>query len=814
MAQRCLRMNGKCVADGCDNATVPSEWLCNLHGASLKVCARDKKESKGGIYHLYELLRPSGGTPTKRLVKGPFGYIQSSHIPSERKAGTRNRLILIVCTQPSADGGLFRFSAAAMRHCIDPGVLGLDIPGLKEQLSELFEPSSMENLPKPGLPSNASLPSQSSQPTQSTPPPGKAELYVIPSEDASELSISKLKKAVEEATEVMVDCEGKHLGPEGTLTLVQLHFPQPPRTFLLNVFALNLEQDGKISEECKKVLRELLEADRITKVFHDCRCDCYALRRYLSIDSIGSIVDTQILKRLIEDKKGDKIKQLHRVGFETLWMEVTNENSPVSKSTMHGNYRTDPDYWCTLTLSEEQVQYARHDVEGLWRIYQSLNKTAIKEQVDMTDLKALSQCSSFYYKESVEALSASEQEDASDTSDEELKELLAFLPEKISKEINRTWKEHQAEYTTCDIQLQDIRLRRTQLDLHFDKPNTWIIVKAVTKADCEEALNCFCQKLVKQHEGQDIGALEQEEEEEESAVQPEDIARMVGQLNRTGIKGTLHRIGLICARGEDLRGMTIRIGRHIPRANQLLPPFHLGVSMLLVGVPGSGKTTSVRAIIAEQQYNYRVVVVDSSGELTGFDGDHASASMATCLPVGKNDKQLDVLMQAVSNHNPELAVVDEIGEESEARAIEDFKQRSVCVITSVHAKRFVDIQRNPKLRLLLGRTETVTYGAAELQKKDGNTIGDDYKKVRLERVSDPVFDCVVEQRSPNHVVIYDNVKQAADLLLLDKIGAEIPCRHHFLEQGQLRKVQYDFPHEGKISDWFQRLEQQVKSRET
>jgi stage III sporulation protein SpoIIIAA len=803
VAQRSLRMNDlKCLINGCNEPIVPSDFLCSSHYQSYTLCIIEEHPYKDTIYDLWHAIRKRG-----KIVKGNPGLIQTQFVPHgiQRTEDIRN-ILIVVAYRNNPGNNVHTFVGTAVDSWIDRRQFEQSqVSGNSQQVNVLA--SELTSLRLEAFTGISSQPAQSSQ---STPP----DLYIIPFKDASEASISKLKKAVEEATEVMVDCEGKDLGPEGTLTLVQLHFPKPHQTFLLNVFALNLEQDGNISEECKKVLRELLEADRITKVFHDCRCDCYALRRYLSIDSIGSIVDTQILKRLIEDKKGDKIKQLHRVGFETLWMEVTNENSPVSKSTMHGNYRTDPDYWCTLTLSEEQVQYARHDVEGLWRIYQSLNKTAIKEQVDMTDLKALSQCSSFYYKESVEALSASEQEDASDTSDEELKELLAFLPEKISKEINRTWKEHQAEYTTCDIQLQDIRLRRTQLDLHFDKPNTWIIVKAVTKADCEEALNCFCQKLVKQHEGQDIGALEQEEEEEESAVQPEDIARMVGQLNRTGIKGTLHRIGLICARGEDLRGMTIRIGRHIPRANQLLPPFHLGVSMLLVGVPGSGKTTSVRAIIAEQQYNYRVVVVDSSGELTGFDGDHPSASMATCLPVGKNDKQLDVLMQAVSNHNPELAVVDEIGEESEARAIEDFKQRSVCVITSVHAKRFVDIQRNPKLRLLLGRTETVTYGAAELQKKDGNTSGDDYKKVRLERVSDPVFDCVVEQRSPNHVVIYDNVKQAADLLLLDKIGAEIPCRHHFLEQGQLRKVQYDFPHEGKISDWFQRLEQQVKSRET
>jgi stage III sporulation protein SpoIIIAA len=81
-----------------------------------------------------------------------------------------------------------------------------------------------------------------------------------------------------------------------------------------------------------------------------------------------------------------------------------------------------------------------------------------------------------------------------------------------------------------------------------------------------------------------------------------------------------------------------------------------GVSILLLGRPGVGKTTAIREIsrVLSVECGRRVVIVDTSNEIGG-DGDipHPGIGNARRMQVPSPNEQHHVLIEAVQNHTPE-----------------------------------------------------------------------------------------------------------------------------------------------------------------
>ncbi|HEX4841511.1 MAG TPA: AAA family ATPase [bacterium] len=240
--------------------------------------------------------------------------------------------------------------------------------------------------------------------------------------------------------------------------------------------------------------------------------------------------------------------------------------------------------------------------------------------------------------------------------------------------------------------------------------------------------------------------------------------------NRVGVEGTLHRISAIRNRYQDLVGVTIRIGRHLPgTADPLRPWLERQENLLILGPPGSGKTTLQRDVarVASVDLRRRVMVVDTSNEIGG-DGNipHPAIGGARRIQVPNRADQYRLLLEAVQNHSPELIVVDEISTQEDAAAVASIAERGVQVVATAHGRTLWNLVKNTELSLLVGGVHTVFSGAPrpEVESLVG-TRGISRTRIR-ERTGDPPFQSVVElMTDADRTLQVSDTASAVDALL-------------------------------------------------
>lgn len=239
--------------------------------------------------------------------------------------------------------------------------------------------------------------------------------------------------------------------------------------------------------------------------------------------------------------------------------------------------------------------------------------------------------------------------------------------------------------------------------------------------------------------------------------------------NRGGMDGTLHRVSVIRGRGGREVGATLRVGRHIYGVaailyDVLLSDRHGGDSVLLLGAPGSGKTTmgrDVARLLAEQ---FRVIIIDSSDEMAGPGViPHAAVGDARRLAVVNGKRGLaGTLVEAVENHTPDVLIVDELSDHAEVRGASTARQRGVRLFASAHGD-LRSIVKNVVLRNLVGGVERITVGDAQCKRDLGG-------KLRSVRAGDAVFEVVVEmgvlKGDRTALRIVHDVHQAVDDILM------------------------------------------------
>jgi stage III sporulation protein AA len=255
----------------------------------------------------------------------------------------------------------------------------------------------------------------------------------------------------------------------------------------------------------------------------------------------------------------------------------------------------------------------------------------------------------------------------------------------------------------------------------------------------------------------------------------EAVVRRIGEFdadNRAGMERTLHRISAIRNRRGDVVGLTCRVGRAVYGTIEIIEELiKSGQNLLMLGPPGVGKTTMLREVARVLAEEKRVVIVDTSNEIGG-DGDvpHPAVGRARRMQVSRPDRQHEVMIEAVENHNPEVIIIDEIGRELEATAARTIAERGVQLIGTAHGNTLENLMLNPTLCDLVGGIESVTLSDDEARRRGT-------QKTVLERRSPPTFDILVEIQTRDRIAVHEDVAAAVDAMLRGKaLSIEIRYR--------------------------------------
>lgn len=255
-----------------------------------------------------------------------------------------------------------------------------------------------------------------------------------------------------------------------------------------------------------------------------------------------------------------------------------------------------------------------------------------------------------------------------------------------------------------------------------------------------------------------------------------EVVKKVGKFgpdNRAGITSTLHRISCIRNRENEIIGVTCRVGRTVRGCADILEDIFSEKSLLLVGPPGSGKSTRLREMARLLSQTKRVVVVDTSNEIAG-EGNvpHSAIGFARRLQVPIGKTQFELMIEAVENHTPDVIIVDEISGKEEVEAARTITERGVQLIATAHGNTLENIIHNPALNDLIGGIEAVTLGDEEAKKRAT-------QKTILERRSLPTFAAVCEIKDLNSVNVFTDVAQSVDMYLSSKV---LYPEHRYLDE--------------------------------
>ncbi len=164
--------------------------------------------------------------------------------------------------------------------------------------------------------------------------------------------------------------------------------------------------------------------------------------------------------------------------------------------------------------------------------------------------------------------------------------------------------------------------------------------------------------------------------------------------NRAGICGTAVKKSGVIYNIRDISSINIRIAREVKDCSIILFENIKSLkSVLICGMPCSGKTTLLRDTARRLSYDHKVSLIDTRLELAACRGGISQFDVGFCDVFSGYDRK-DGFEQALRCMSPDYIICDEIGADDVA-VICSAEKSGVKVIASLHCADINELRSNP-----------------------------------------------------------------------------------------------------------------------
>lgn len=558
-----------------------------------------------------------------------------------------------------------------------------------------------------------------------------------------------------------------------------------------------VSEDLLKGSKAQAALKVLLEAKEVVKVMHDCRMAADALQSLLDIQ-LCSVFDTAIAWQMLQDTDPSASSST-----ESTILPVLQKYAPLAFKEMH---KVLPPQKKTLPKPEQAI----FDVLGL---RDEVTSTAIAvekhEAARLLELKGLLTASLAMGK-----LLDGKSQTFKKLCQKGLSEFRAWPGQHVrtlprGRKVPFSFKDHKL---VCHLSGSE-ELRKNLLEVQKEKERE----AAEAAAEIQPLLRLLPDPIfeVVQHHIREVGSNPMEivisvgrplefrwkpmgerlmrsdflgEPATKENVQL--VVQRIGQKkftiqDRAGIDGTLHRISAARNQSGQVVTLIMRVGRASSNLAGLLEDILADSnSILMLGPPGVGKTTLLRACASTMSKTRPTVIVDPAGEIAGC-GDQPHKAVGRALKdmayskgmKTRSEARREAMTRVLENMTPKVLVVDEIGTKGEAQAARTIGERGVQLVATAHGHNLSDLLSNTDLRDLAGGIMTSTVGDANERYKASG------RKTVSERSCRPVFYTLIEIRSPISVAIHTDLARSVDVALMGQsLTVQVRSRD---EEGQM-----------------------------
>ena len=165
--------------------------------------------------------------------------------------------------------------------------------------------------------------------------------------------------------------------------------------------------------------------------------------------------------------------------------------------------------------------------------------------------------------------------------------------------------------------------------------------------------------------------------------------------HRLGICGEVVMVNGKLTNIKNITSICIRVAMDFPGISKALPVAQ--GSILIIGAPGTGKTTFLRDLIRSrsEEGNGAVAVVDERKEIFPTEGNRLCFSPGIRTEILSGCKKSDGIPMLIRTMNPRIVAVDEITAQEDCKALIYGAWCGVKLIATAHAKDMHDFMHRP-----------------------------------------------------------------------------------------------------------------------